>query len=260
MISQDSHPNEPPDPDAQATLRSCSLLTTEHAAVRLLLVEDNEHVVERLRTMIEADARVHLQAVAHSVGAALRAIERVPFDIALVDIGLPDGSGLDVIRRIAQLDNGAEAVVITVFGEERTVLQAIEAGATGYLIKGQIGTGLVDAILEVRAGGSPISPMIARQLMRRLRPRADAPTPPAAVPSAAGSAPHAPAPAAGPLLTKRETGILQLVSQGYTVAEIAAKLFLSPHTVSSHVKALYKKLHVSTRGQAIHEAYRRGLI
>ena len=255
MISEDAQTDESPDTDAQAMLRSCSLLAKTPAAVRLLLVEDNEPVIERLRTMIDADARVRLEAVTNSVAEALRALERVAFDVALVDIGLPDGSGLEVIQRIAQLDNGAEAVVITVFGEERTVLQAIEAGATGYLIKGQIGTGLIDAILEVRAGGSPISPMIARQLMRRLRPAQGEPAPMAAP----GAAPAAPAPAAS-LLTKRETGILQLVSQGYTVAEIAAKLFLSPHTVSSHVKALYKKLHVSTRGQAIHEAYRRGLI
>ena len=104
MISQDSHSNEPPEPDAQATLRSCSLLAGGRAVVRLLLVEDNEHVAERLRALIGADARVHLQAVAGSVAEALRAIERVAFDVALVDIGLPDGSGLDVIRRIAQLE------------------------------------------------------------------------------------------------------------------------------------------------------------
>lgn len=231
---------------ASSRLRPGFPLVGTAAPVRLLLVEDNGQITERFRTAIAADSRVELQASVASVREAMRAIDEIEFDIALVDIGLPDGSGLDVIRRIAQLNNGAEAVVVTIFGEERTVMQAIEAGATGYLIKGQLGSGLLDAVLEVRSGGSPISPMIARQLMKRLRPQAEEPC--------AGPSPSA------PVLTTREQGILRLVSQGYTVAEIAEKLFLSPHTVSSHVKNLYKKLHVSTRGQAIHEAYRRGLI
>lgn len=212
--------------------------------VQLLLVEDDNRTVERFRAVIDADPRVELCAHACTVREAMRVIDRTKFDIALIDIGLPDGSGLDVLRRVAKLRGGVESIVVTVFGEEHTVLQAIEAGATGYLIKGQLGAGLLDAVLEVRSGGSPISPMIARQLMKRLRPQTT----------------DRPALLDESLLSTREVGILRLVTQGYTVTEIADKLCLSPHTVSSHVKNMYKKLQVSTRGQAIHEAHRRGLI
>lgn len=211
--------------------------------VRLLVVEDNVQTIERFCSAMHADPRVELVGCVRTVREAMRAIDKTEFDIALVDLGLPDGSGLDVIRRISQLDRGVESVVVTMFGEEQTVLQAIEAGACGYLVKGQIGSALLDAVLEVRSGGSPISPVIARQLLKRLRPQ-----------EASGPA------AAESQLSARELGILRLVTQGFTVAEIANKLCLSPHTVSSHVKNMYKKLHVCTRGQAIHEAYRRHLI
>lgn len=211
--------------------------------VRLLLVEDEPRTAERLQRLLEDDRRVHLVCVTADLRHAFQAVKTHDFDIALVDLGLPDGSGLDLIRRISATKPGVESLVVTVFGEERTVLQAIEAGATGYLIKGLLDDGLVDAILSVRNGGSPISPVIARILMQRLRPPQEATT--QAPPSS---------------LTVRELTILRQVAQGYVVDEIARKLFLSPHTVSSHVKNIYRKLQVGTRGQAIHEAYRLGLI
>lgn len=212
--------------------------------MRLLLIENGSQLSERVRVIIASDPRVVLQGVARTVCDAMRAIERMAFEIALVDMVLPDGSGVEIIRRIAQPDCGAEAVVVTESCEERTVLDAIEAGAAGYLIKSEVGGRFVDAILQICTGGSPLSPSIARKLLKNF--------------GSPGEAASAASPA--PVLTERELQILTLVSQGHTVGDIASRIYLSPHTVSSHVKTLYRKLHAKTRGQAIHEAYRLRLI
>jgi DNA-binding NarL/FixJ family response regulator len=175
-------------------------------------------------------------------------------DVALVDLGLPDGSGLQLIRHLAEVQPEADAMVISVFGEEETVIRAIEAGATGYLIKGSLELNLVESIVQLREGGSPISPLIARRLLKRFAP----PDVVSIMPATAAEV--APQREEGDRLTERELDVLRLVSQGFVVMEIAEKLHISPHTVATHVKRTYRKLQVRSRGQAVSEAIKRGLL
>jgi DNA-binding NarL/FixJ family response regulator len=164
---------------------------------------------------------------------------------------LPDGSGLELIRELLDLHPHADAMVISVFGEEETVFKAIEAGATGYLIKGTLNVGLADAVVNVRSGGSPISPMIARRLLKRFQGPGEI----------AEVVPQQPVAAAiSDRLSEREMSVLKLVAQGFVVNEIAEKLFISPHTVATHVKHIYRKLQVRSRGQAVNVAIKRGLL
>jgi DNA-binding NarL/FixJ family response regulator len=145
-------------------------------------------------------------------------------------------------------------LVVTMFADDTHVLGSIEAGATGYLLKDARATHIAQAIHEVRAGGSPISPSIARRVLARFRlpPTAPAANAPAAAP-AAGSAGGSP-------LTERETEILRLVAKGLSFDTVSDLLGISPHTVVTHVKKIYRKLAVNSRGEAVYEAGQMGLL
>jgi DNA-binding NarL/FixJ family response regulator len=174
---------------------------------------------------------------------AREAIEGGEFDVALVDLGLPDGNGIDLIREIARTLPEVDVMVVTVFGDEAHVLASIEAGATGYLLKRSLNDTLGATVRELRAGGSPISPVIARQLLHRFRK--DAPAQP--VVDHGG-------------LSEREREVLLFIAKGFTVGEIANMLHLSAHTVATHVKHIYRKLAVHSRTEAVFEAGRMGLL
>jgi DNA-binding NarL/FixJ family response regulator len=137
-----------------------------------------------------------------------------------------------------------DIMVVSVFGDEEHVLASIEAGATGYLLKDSLPEEFIDVIEQLRAGGSPISPVIARQLLRRLRP----------------VQPLEPDLSDCRRLSARESEILGLIAKGFTFAELARLLEISPHTVTTYVKKIYQKLAVHSRGEAVYEASRRGLI
>jgi DNA-binding NarL/FixJ family response regulator len=134
-------------------------------------------------------------------------------------------------------------MVISVFGDEAHVVAAIEAGATGYLLKDARGDEITQAIHRLIAGESPISSAIARHLLRRFQPS------PAAAPAAAG-----------PPLTPRERQVLQLIAKGLSYQRIAETLSMSPHTVTTHIKQIYRKLEVNSRGEAVFEAHQLGLL
>lgn len=220
--------------------------------IRTILIEDLNEVRERLKDELLSDARVAFVGEAADVASGKLLIEEQNPDVMLVDLGLPDGSGLDLIKYLVERKPQADAMVISVFGEEETVFRAIEAGATGYLVKGALNVGLVDAVVNLRCGGSPISPLIARRLLKRFQAQESGVTAP---PPGAVAVPDD-----NDTLSEREMGVLKLVAQGFVVNEIAEKLFISPHTVATHVKHIYRKLQVRSRGQAINEAIKRGLL
>jgi len=143
--------------------------------------------------------------------------------------------------------------VITVFGDEQHVIASIEAGATGYILKDSLPEEFLSMISQLRAGGSPISPIIARQLLRRMQPA------PLQTPGSSPSAPTAP-PALDSALSMRESEVLGLIAKGFNFAEIARLLDVSPHTITAHVKKIYQKLAVHSRGEAVYEATRMGLL
>jgi DNA-binding NarL/FixJ family response regulator len=214
------------------------------APIRVYIVEDDEEARERFATALKADPRVLLVGTAANGNAALFALPTVKPDVLLVDLGLPDMEGVEVIRFAAERVPGCEAMVITVFGDETHVLSSIEAGAKGYILKDSGREEIVGHVLELRAGGSPISPVIARRLLHRLRHDGTQP------PNAAGDAG----------LTPRETEVLTLISRGMTYAEIGTRLGISPNTVKSHVKSCYGKLSVASAAAAVRRAGEIGLL
>ncbi len=212
----------------------------------MLVVEDDVNVRNRIAEIVDGHGSLRLAGAVGSHQDACAYLEDQPQpDLVLVDLGLPDGDGVDLIRRSRESDRPPEVMVLTAFGDERHVVAAIEAGASGYLLKDDDPGNIGAAIVDVLEGNSPISAGIARHLLRRLQaPVSDAPAP---------SAP-------GPALTRREFETLELVARGFTYAEIARLLSISVNTVTSHIKNLYAKLQVSSRSEAVFEAVQLGLI
>jgi DNA-binding NarL/FixJ family response regulator len=210
----------------------------------VLIVEDDDDTRAFLARCVRSDPRLRLAGEVSTRAEALAWLGETgsPPDALLVDLGLPDGSGLDVIAFAGRTHPDCEAIVVSVFGDETSVIAAIEAGAVGYLCKDLTAEQLADAIVDVRNGGSPISPTIARTLLTRIR------------------ATVAPSEAPPTLLSKRETEVLEWLARGYSYAEVADRLQVSLHTVQAHVKNLYGKLAVHSKNAAVFEAMRRGLL
>ncbi len=223
----------------------------ESGRVGVLLVEDDPHTRERFAAVLDRSDGYRVLAACDDCRSALRALECLSPQVLMTDLGLPDGSGLDVIRACARAHPACDILVISMFGDEAHVLGSIEAGATGYILKSAEADEITAHLDTLRRGGSPITPSIARQLLRRFQGIGDL----------AADSPHRPTvvPLAEPL-SERERQVLSLVARGYRHAEIAEKLFISPHTVISHVKRIYQKLAVNSRAAAIFEAQRRDLI
>ncbi len=208
-----------------------------------MVVEDDVVTRRLLCHAIEVEPSLELVGAFGTVADAQRQLERTHVDILLTDLGLPDGSGLAVIRSCRRLAPAADIMVITLSSEEEQVLACIEAGASGYVLKESGHNRILQSIVEMRAGGSPISPVVARMVLARMR---------RPIPEVGA--------AAEPLLTRRELAILELISRGGTYARVAASLGLSVGTVQTHIKHIYAKLSVHSRTEAILEAQRRGLI
>jgi DNA-binding NarL/FixJ family response regulator len=214
--------------------------------IRVAIVEDRAEFRESFAQLVKAEPDMQLIGTAASLAGGLALLERGPIDVLLVDLGLPDGSGIDLIRNAMMRWPDCDAMVISVFADQSHVMAALEAGATGYLLKDASPLDLTRQIRELRAGGSPISPVIARRLLMRLAPSMT--TPPA----------EAMDPAV--LLTEQEQSVLQYAAKGYSYEEVAGLLGISRHTVMTYVKRSYRKLQVHSKTQAIHEARRLGLV
>jgi DNA-binding NarL/FixJ family response regulator len=206
-----------------------------------MIVEDEPATRERLASAIQNQPGLELAASVATVADGREALTRTRPQVLLVDLGLPDGSGIDLIKQA--VGQGTECMVITVFGDEQHVVSALEAGATGYLLKDSALEEIGQAISRLLQGESPISPKIARYLVRRFKP----PTPAA----------HSSSPAD---LTSREIEVLNSIAKGFSYAEIAQSLSMSTHTVATHIKHIYRKLAVSSRGEAVFEAAHLGLV
>lgn len=225
----------------------------ENTVVRVMIVEDDLGNLERFAGALVRDPRTR---VAEKVRSGREAIARLPDvspDVLLVDLGLPDIHGTEVIRYAARTLPECDVMVITVFGDERNVIASIEAGATGYVLKDYNDADLVARVLELRAGGSPMSPGIARIVLNQMR-------------SGTGGAfaterrGTSSAEGAQLSLTTRETEVLRLLSRGYTYSEVGDRLGISMHTVTSHIKNSYRKLAVHSGAAAVTRAAELGLL
>jgi DNA-binding NarL/FixJ family response regulator len=218
----------------------------EPARCRILLVEDDTPVRERLAAIISQWSGGTLVAACGTLGEATRALQDHAVDLLITDLKLPDGHGVQAIRMLRTQHPQAEAMVISVLADDRTVIEAIEAGASGYLLKDSDAINVIDAITDLLAGRSPISSTIARTLVRRLTPQDAAPGPEQS--------------SEQPQLTPREMDILWGIAKGFTYSELAERLDISNQTVPVHIKSIYRKLQANNRSEAVYEASRRGLI
>src|SRR4051812_35742377 len=207
------------------------------AAVRVsvVMVEDNPLHRQRYRENLALDPSLVLRGEFGTAREMVAAVADLAPDVALVDLGLPDGSGFDVIRHIRSVSPHTAVMVVSVFGGERNLLEAIEAGATGYLLKDSMPGDFNASIHALSAGESPISPSLARLLLERMRPGAIPAKPPVAPPAAPTAGPDVPSP-----LSARETAILESIARGRGLAEIGAALHISPLTVKTHVQNIYR--------------------
>ena len=233
------------------------------AMIRVLLVEDEPVFAERFAAIVRSDAEFELIGVAPNCAAARAILAHTAPDILLADLGLPDGSGIDIIRETAQRYPQCDIMVVTVFGDEDHVLASIEAGAAGYVLKDSIPEEFLGLLRQLRAGGSPITPVIARKLLSRFKSPASPGSPGASAPSGtsiASAATVVPKPAVPNILSPRETEVLTYIAKGFSFNEIAELLGMSAHTVTTHVKRIYQKLAVHSRGEAVYEATQMGLL
>ena len=210
--------------------------------ISVALVEDDAATRARLSHVLAAAPGIALVHTAASAREMLDWLAGNSVNVLLVDLGLPDRSGLEVIRWCSTHQPATNVMVVTLFGDEAHMIGAFEAGARGYLLKDGTEDELARHVLSLHSGGSPMTPLIARQLLARLTSPARPPAP------------------ASPPISAREKDILQALSRGYTYDETARLLGIAPSTVQSHVKNIYSKLAVHSKTEAIFEARQLGLL
>jgi two-component system, NarL family, response regulator LiaR len=218
--------------------------------IKVIIVDDHDIVREGLRRIIEGrdDIEVVGEAVTGEEGVELVKLHKP--DVALVDIQLPGISGIEVTQRAKEINPGGEIVVLTMFDDHKIAQQAIKAGAIGYVLKSTANQQLLDAIDAAYRGESLISPSVARKLVEVL----------AGMPEPKEPRDKDNLPEPYNQLTKREMEVLELIAENISNREIGDRLFISEHTVKAHVKAIFRKLHVDDRTQAILMAVNDGLV
>lgn len=217
-----------------------------------LVVEDDPAMRERLGRVLSMLGCDGPQiAWADSIATAKNMLDAQSFGIALVDIGLPDGSGVELIGWMQAAHPKVPAVVISAWRTEETIFAALRAGAIGYLLKERDDLELSIALRSIEQGGAPIDPAIARHILGWLAARQPS------LPAVAAADAPAPLPVA---LTPRERKILELVAQGLSNRDMAESLSISRLTVECHTKNIYRKLAVTSRTEAVYQARRHGLL
>ena len=215
--------------------------------INVVIVEDDTVTRKVLSAAIQSEPALQLVGAFDSVAPALEWLESTPVDLLLTDLALPDGSGIDVIRACVGYWPQCGIMVITMSSDEDSVLACIEAGAAGYVLKEAGRVDIVRALMDLHSGGSPISPIIARKVLCRMRD---------AMPSNQLAADDG----EPVVLTRREDTILNFIARGDSYSDVAKTLGVSVATIQTHAKNIYAKLSVHSRGEAVFEAQRRGLV
>ena len=206
--------------------------------LRVLILEDDLRTADALVAAINPTGTY--QAQHHTLVAdALASLANTSFDVALVDLNLPDGSGLRLLEALQLTAPKTPAIVLTSMIDQTAVVDAIQAGANGYLVKDESAERVLEALDEVLDGQQPMSAAATRLMMNFI----------------AGIESRRKAPAAHFGLTKRETAILELIEEGLTYQQIAERLFIANSTVQTHMKNLYGKLNARNKTQALHNAF-----
>lgn len=206
----------------------------------ILLIEDFEEIRSWLADLLrEAFGEVNITEAA-TVAQAYSHLDLQLFDLIVIDLNLPDGTGVDILRRIKTQGLTAHCVVATAYDDDAHLLSALQAGADGYLLKDQPGEQLIRDLHGILNGSPPLSPPIARRIMRLAK--------------------QEPATLLIIPITPREEEVLTYIAKGLNRVEVAQVLNVSAHTITTHVRSIYSKLDISSRAEATVEAIRRGLI
>jgi DNA-binding NarL/FixJ family response regulator len=222
---------------------------TKPAPIHVVIVEDDDVTRKVFSAAIESEPALRLVGAFDSVRPALEWLKSTRVDLLLTDLGLPDGSGIDVIRACVGRWPRCGVMVISMSSDDDSVLACIEAGAAGYVLKQAGRVDIVRALMDLHSGGSPISPLIARKVLTHMRDALPVSTEPVIGNKAAPV-----------MLTPRETTVLDLIARGDSYGGVARTLSVSLGTVQTHAKNIYAKLAVHSRGEAVFEAQRRGLL
>ena len=207
--------------------------------MQIAIVEDNTLLRENLVFLLNGEKGFEVCGDYGTAEDAFSALKKNKPDILLVDIGLPGMSGIDLIRKLKSTHPEMEIMVHTIFDARDTVFAAIKAGATGYILKGASPRELVESIENLARGGAPMSPKIARAVIGEFQ-----------------DVDHG----EQYLLTPREKEILIELEKGFTYKELAEKLSISHHTIHTHIKKIYEKLHAKSRKDALTTARKKGII
>ena len=210
----------------------------------ILLLEDLPQIRAWIKSLVlQVFPRAIISEAAH-VHDALALVTAVKFDLALVDLGLPDGSGVDVVTKLRDVQPDSQSVVVTIHDDDEHLFPALQAGAFGYILKEQPRELITEQLQRISQGEPPLSPSIARRVMAYFANKAK---------------PQVNTQLINVSLTDRESEVLLRVAKGYTLPEIGVQLGLSRHTIADYVKQIYRKLNVSSRAEAALEAQRLGL-
>ena len=209
----------------------------------VLLLEDLPEIRAWLRKLVLQVFPAVRIAESSRVADALDLASAVKFDLALIDLGLPDGSGVAVVEKLRDTQSECQSVIVTIHDDDDHLFPALQAGAFGYILKEQARELIIEQLQRMAQGEPPLSPSIARKVIAyfaaQAKPQADL-------------LPHV-----SP--TERESDVLLRVAKGFTLPEIGVQLGLSRHTIADYVKQIYRKLNVSSRAEAALEAQRLGL-
>lgn len=210
-----------------------------HPAIRVAVIEDTKDLCQTLQMMINASFGLSCEKIFYDGKSAVESLSQDPPDVVLTDLGLPDISGIECIRAIKAVSDRTQFLVFTIKDQDEEVFNALQAGASGYLLKNASPGEIIQAIRDLHEGGAPMSAAIARKVVGYFRTKQEVNR------------------EIEQLLTCREKEVLDLLSTGKYYKEIADHLFISVETVKSHCHNIYEKLHVSTRTEAVNKYYRR---
>lgn len=220
-------------------------MAADDVSVRVVLADDQDLVRAGFRVILESEPGIVVVAEAADGAAAVRAVEQHRPDVVCLDVQMPSMDGIEAARRITALPDPPAVLILTTFDNDDTLFDALDAGASGFLLKNATPEQLVDAVLTVAAGDALLAPDVTRRVISR---------------ATTGTVPVIAADAAVPGLTERETEVLRLLGRGCSNAEIATQLFVGEATVKTHVSNVLQKLQLRDRVQAVVWAYEHGVV
>lgn len=208
--------------------------------IRIAVVEDVDEYRNALALILNGTPGMHCEQCFANAESAIRELPKIKPDVVLTDINLPGKSGIEVIIQLKNLYPAMQFMMLTVYEDDDKIFLALEAGATGYLLKSTAPVKILEAIRELYEGGSPMSAQIARKVVEHMRRQTKTP---------ADTLTHE------SLLSEREKEVLENLRTGLLYKQIADRLHISEYTVKTHCRHIYEKLHVTTRGAAVHEYF-----